>query len=124
MVTLLTGAGLAALAAGVFVIAKSRLVSSHRKAGTGQNTDAAAASALFAREDDRRIAARFGVSIIALGAILVLLDIAGIVLSASTATIVSFLVVVFLVSHDSYAKHLRAARSERAAALHADEEAS
>jgi hypothetical protein len=113
MMTFLTGVGLAALATGAFVIARSRLVRAD------EDSDIAAGLARFARQDDQGMATRFGVVMIALGTALALLDLAGIVLSAATAGIVFILVVGFLVAHHNYAKDRRAARHADAAAPNA-----
>lgn len=108
MFTLLMVTGLIALASGVFVIAKSQLFRGLA------HSDAAAVSDLFAKQD-RGVATRFGVAISFLGAVLVLLDLAGFALSATTAGILLLLVVGFLFAHNSYWQDLRAARRHNAA---------
>ena len=62
--------------------------------------------------DDRRVATRLGLTLNGLGAILILLDLAGITLSAATVTIAAFLVFIFLVAHQRYASHMRAAQQD------------
>ena len=109
MITLMTGTGLAALGIGAFVIARSRIVGSRANAGTS------VPSARVAIQEERGMATRYGLAIMALGAVLALLDFAGVVLSATAVAIVFSLVVAFLVAHHNYAKDRRAAWHERAA---------
>ena len=70
-------------------------------------TAAAAHSPAVETLDSRRVATRLGLTLNALGAILILLDLAGITLSAATATITAFLVFIFLVAHQRYASEMR-----------------
>ncbi|HUP94210.1 MAG TPA: hypothetical protein VM164_04835 [Burkholderiales bacterium] len=109
MFTFLTVAGVIALLAGFFIIART-----HRMPGAEKiaDEDGAAAATSLAVEtlDDRRVATRLGLSLNALGAILILLDLADVTVSPATATIAGFVVFIFLVAHQRYASHMRAAQ--------------
>ena len=111
MFTLLTAAGVIALLAGFFILART-----HRMSGAeniaDDDTTAAANPLVVERLDDRRVATRLALSLNALGAILILLDLGGITLSAATATIAVFLVFIFLVAHQRYASDMRAAQRD------------
>ena len=82
-------------------------MTSAEKIADEDETTAAASSLAVETLDDRRVATRLGLTLNALGAILILLDLVGMTLSAATATIGAFLVFIFLVAHQSYASHIR-----------------
>src|SRR6188508_444321 len=103
MFSFLTVAGVIALLGGFFVIARTHRMSGAEKIADEDATTAAANSLVVETLDDRRVATRLGLTLNALGAILILLDLAGIALSAATATITAFLVFIFLVAHQRYA---------------------
>ena len=112
MFTLLTAAGVIALLAGFFIIARTHRMSGAENIAVEGGTAAAANSLAVETSDDRRVATRLGLTLNALGAILILLDLGGITLSAATATIAAFLVFIFLVAHQRYASHMRAAQRD------------
>ena len=107
MFTLLTAAGVIALLAGFFIIARTLRTSGVEKSAREESTTAKAQSPAAETLDDRRVATRLGLTLNALGAILILLDLAGLTLSAATATITAFLVFIFLVAHQRYARDIR-----------------
>ena len=106
MFTFLTIAGVIALLAGFFILART-----HRMSGAeniaDDDTTAAASPLVLETLDDRRVATRLGLTLNALGAILILLDLSGTTLSPATATIAAFIVFIFLVAHQRYASHIR-----------------
>ena len=112
MFTLLTAAGVIALLAGFFILARTHRMSGAEKIADEDNTSAATHSPVIDTLDDRRVATRLALSLNALGAILILLDLGGITLSAATATIAVFLVFIFLVAHQRYASDMRAAQRD------------
>ena len=111
MFTFLTIAGVIALLAGFFILART-----HRMSGSeniaDDDTTAAANPPVSETLDDRRVATRLGLTLNALGAILILLDLTGVTLSPPTATIGAFIVFIFLVAHQRYASHMRAAQQD------------
>ena len=109
MFTFLTAAGVTALLAGFFIIARTHRISGAEKIA-GDKTTAAENQSVADAFDDRRVATRLGLTLNALGAILILLDLAGIALSAAAATITVFLVFIFLVAHQRHASELRSAK--------------
>lgn len=110
MFTFLTAAGVIALLAGFFIIARTHRTSGAEKIVDENSTTAAAHAPGVETLDDRRVATRLGLSLNALGAILILLDLADVTVSPTTATIAGFVVFIFLVAHQRYASHMRAAQ--------------
>ena len=107
MFTFLTIAGVIALLAGFFIVARTHRMSGVEKTANEDGTAAAANSLAAETSDDRRVATRLGLTLNALGAILILLDLSGTTLSPATATIAAFIVFIFLVAHQRYASHIR-----------------
>ena len=112
MFTFLTVTGVIALLSGIFIMARTQRMPGAEKNSEAAITAAAADLAVGETLDDRRVATRLGLTLNGLGAILILLDLAGITLSAATATIAAFLVFIFLVAHQRYASHMRAAQRD------------
>jgi hypothetical protein len=115
--TTLTIAGLIAVAGGVAIIAKGIVATGDEALVALGAKDSAASSRLFAVLDDQRIDSGLGLSLIIFGSVLLLLDFAGLDLTPVSATIIGFLVLIFLTAYARYAKHLRATQSERLTAL-------
>ena len=107
MFTFLTVTGVIALLIGIFIMARTQRMPGAEKNSEADTAAAAANLAVGEALDDRRVATRLGLTLNALGAILILLDLAGITLSAATATITAFLVFIFLVAHQRYASEMR-----------------
>ena len=112
MLTFLTTTGVIALLSGIFIMARTERMSGAEQNSTADTIAAAANWVVGKALDDRRVATRLGLTLNALGAILILLDLAGITMSAATATIAAFLVFIFLVAHQRYASHMRAAQRD------------
>jgi hypothetical protein len=108
VITLLGGSAMVAVAIGIFIIARSRMV------GTGANAGADVAPPRLSMQEERGIARRYGLAILGLGAVLAVLDFAGVVLSPVLVAILFSLVVAFLVAHHNYVGDRRAARYDRA----------
>jgi hypothetical protein len=109
MFTFLSAAGLIVLLAGLFVIASSERARSDKDIsdeGSTNTRDSIPAEIL----GERQIAIRLGLSLNALGALFILLDLAGVTLSGSAVGIGVFLIFIFLVAHRRYARDMRAAR--------------
>ena len=109
MFSFLTVAGVIALLGGFFIIARTLRISGAEKIAD-DDTTAAANPLVVETLDDRRVATRLGLTLNALGAILILLDLSGITLSPATATIAAFLIFIFLVAHQRYASEMRATK--------------
>jgi hypothetical protein len=105
MFTFLTAVGVIALLAGLFVITTSDRMSADDEIRTHTGD-----SGPIEIPGERQIAIRLGLSLNALGALLILLDLAGVTLSGAAVGIAVFLVFIFLFAHGRYTSHMNALR--------------
>jgi hypothetical protein len=105
MFTFLSAAGVIALLAGFFVITTSDRMSADDESSTHMPD-----SRPVEIPGERQIAIRLGLSLNALGALFILLDVAGVMLSGAAVGIAVLLAFIFLFAHGRYTSHMKALR--------------